>query len=141
MTTLQREREFTVLGDWGDLEGASGDALSTVWVVTEEYLADNRDTVVALLEQVQAGYDQTYKDKDSWLALASELLPDTDPDQLTQAYDYYVDIDMYPKSGEPPVTEELWTGLDEFYRQIGEYEQTASSDMVDFELVAEVAGS
>lgn len=141
VTTLQAEGDFTVLGDWGDLEGASGDALSTVWVVSEDYLADNRDAVVALLEQVQAGYDQTYEDKDSWLALATELLPDADADQLSQAYDYYVDIGMYPQSGEPPVTEESWTGLDEFFRQIGEYEQTASPDMVDFELVAEVAGS
>lgn len=31
--------------------------------------------------------------------------------------------------------------MDAFFRQIGEYDQTASPDMVDFEIVAEVAGN
>lgn len=140
VAALQDEGDFTVLGSWGDLEGDSSAALSTVWVVTEDYLAESRDTVVALMEQVQAGYDETYADKDAWLSLATEELPDADPDRLSEAYDYYTETQMYPQSGEAPLTEESWSGLDAFFRQIGEYEQSASPDMADFELIAEVAG-
>lgn len=141
VAALQEQGEFNILGDWGDLTGESGDALATTWVVSEDYLAQNREQVVAFLRHIQDGYDQAFASKDDWLSLATELLPDANADQLAEAYDYYVEVGMYPNSGEPPLTPERWAGLDEFFRQIGEYDQTASPDMVDFELVAEVANS
>jgi hypothetical protein len=47
---------------------------------------------------------------------------------------------MYPQSGEPPITPELWETWNEFFTQIGEYEQPASEEVVDYELVKAVAG-
>src|SRR5690606_25184946 len=137
---LQQEGDFNVLGDWGDLSGDSAAAIATAWVVTEDYLAEERDTVQAFLEHIQAGYDTFYEDKEAWLSLATETLPDVDEAALQEAYDYYVDVEMYPTGDEPPITEERWAGLDGFFRQIGEYEQEAPIDMVDMEMVAAIAG-
>lgn len=141
VAALQEQGDYNVLGSWGDLEGESADAMATAWVVSESYLEQNRDTVVAFLNHIQDGYDQAYDDKDAWVSLATETLPDVDEQVLGDAYDYYIEVGMYPRSGEPPLTEERWAGLDDFFRQIGEYDQAASPEMVDFELVEEVARS
>lgn len=135
---LQDQGDFTVLGSWADLTGSSGDAIATGWVVTEKYLAENRDTLVAFLTTVQAGYDTAYADEAAWTALATQELPDVSAEHLAAAYEYYTSAGMYPTSGTPPITQERWTGLDEFFRQIGEYEQAAPLDMVDLDVVAEV---
>lgn len=138
---LQEEGDFNVLGSWGDLQGASADALATAWVVSEDALESDRDRIQAFLGAIQAGYDEVYADKDAWMAVATEAIPDIDEERLGEAYDYYTSIAMYPQSGQNPITEERWTGLDEFFRQIGEYEQAAPIDMVDLEMVAAVSGS
>jgi len=141
VAALQEEGDYNVLGSWGDLEGESANALATAWVVADSYLDENRDEIVAFLQHVQDGYDSVYEDKDAWTEMATETLPDVDETSLGEAYDYYTDVGMYPQSGEPPVTEQSWAGMDAFFRQIGEYDQTASPDMVDFEIVAEVSGN
>ena len=138
---LQEKDDFNVIGSWADLGGDSANAAATVWVTSEEYLADNRDAVVGFLKALQAGYDQFYADKDAWLSKATETLPDADEEVLAQAYDYYAEEEMYPKSGQPPLTEERWKSMDGFFRQIGEYEQAAEMDMVDLEVAAEASGS
>lgn len=138
---LQAQGDFNVLASWADLTGSSGDAIATVWVATESFLAENRDRVVDFLTDVQAGYDETYADEGAWLALAEELIPDVDPDDLAAAYAYYTEAEMYPRSGTAPITEERWAGLDDFFQQIGEYEESASIDMVDLGIVDEVSGS
>lgn len=137
---LQKQGDFNILGDWEDLEGPSADAMATGWVVTEQYLEENRDVVTTFVEHMQAGYDQAYEDKDAWMEKATTLLSDADEDALSQAYDFYVENGMYPRSGEPPTTPESWENLDGFFRQIGEYEQEAPADMVDFDLMSQVAG-
>lgn len=139
--SLQEQGDFNVLGSWGDLEGDSADALATAWVVSNEFLESDRDRVQAFLEAVQEGYDTVYEDKDAWMEVASEEVPDLDEGRLSEAYDYYTSIDMYPRSGDNPITEERWNGLDGFFRQIGEYEQEAPIDMVDLEMVAAVNGA
>lgn len=139
VVALQEQGEFTVLGSWGDLEGESANALATAWVVTEEYLESDRATVVEFLGHIQDGYDSFYDDKEGWLALAAELIPDVDEGALDQAYDYYTEVDMYPTGDTAPITEERWAGLDTFFRQIGEYEQEAPLDMVALDVIAEVA--
>lgn len=137
---LQDQGEFNVLGSWGDLEGDSADAMATAWVVSNEALETDRDRIQAFLEAVQEGYDTVYEDKDAWMAVATEEVPDLAEERLSDAYDYYTSIDMYPRSGTNPVTEDRWIGLDGFFRQIGEYEQEATLDMVDLEMVAAVNG-
>lgn len=138
---LQEEGDFNILGDWEDLGGDSANAVATVWVVSEEKLETERDTVIEFLSHLQDGYDRFYEDKDAWMAKAEELLPDADAETLSEAYDYYAEVGMYPRSGEPPLTEERWEGMDGFFRQIGEYDQAAELDMVDLDVVAEVSGS
>lgn len=141
VVALQEEGDFNILGDWEDLGGDSANAVATVWVASEEKLATDRDTIVEFLSHLQDGYDRFYEDKDAWMAKAEELLPDADTETLSEAYDYYLEVEMYPQSGEPPLTEERWEGMDGFFRQIGEYEQAAELDMVDLEIVAEVSGT
>jgi ABC-type nitrate/sulfonate/bicarbonate transport system substrate-binding protein len=137
---LQKQGSFNILGDWGDLTGTSADAIATGWVVSEEYLAANEPRVVEFLKHVQAGYDTAYSDKTAWTTLAERLLPDADPAELSLAYDYYVEVGMYPRSGTQPLTQERWTGLDGFFRQIGEYDQEAPSSMVDLAIANEING-
>jgi len=138
---LQKQGDFNVLGSWKDLTGPSGDAIATVWVATDSFISQHEDQLVDFLKDVQAGYDKTYADEDAWLALAQELVPDVDPADLKDAYAYYTGSDMYPESGVPPITEERWAGLNDFFQQIGEYDQSASIDMVDLDIVDEVNGS
>ena len=140
VVSIQKEGEFNVLGGFGDLSGASSDAIATVWVTTEETLEARRGDIVAFLQAIQGGYDAFYADKDAWLALATELLPDASPEDLALAYDYYSEVEMYAKSGTPPITAERWAAMDGFFVQIGEYEQAADISMVDLEVVAEANG-
>jgi ABC-type nitrate/sulfonate/bicarbonate transport system substrate-binding protein len=138
--TLQEQGDFNIIGSWDELTGTSADAMATVWVTTDSYLEDNRDKVADFLTKVQEGYDQVYEDEAAWQAKAEELLPDADPETLKKAYDYYTGVDMYPHSGTSPLTEERWEAMDTFFRQIGEYEETAPLDIVDFELANEISG-
>jgi NitT/TauT family transport system substrate-binding protein len=132
--TLQEEGSFEILGGWNDIEGPSQDAISTVWVTSEEYYNENKDSLQDLATNLQAGYDQFYEDKDAWMELAGSTL-EVDDERLSQTYDFYLEQEMYPVSGEPPLTPEHWTRLDEFFREIGEYEDEASDDIVDYDII------
>lgn len=140
VVAIQKEGSFNILGGFGDLGGDSANAIATVWVTSEATLDEKRDDIVAFLSAVQGGYDTFYEDKDAWLALATELLPDASPEDLALAYDYYSQVGMYAKSGTPPITAERWAAMDGFFVQIGEYEQAADISMVDLDVVAEANG-
>jgi ABC-type nitrate/sulfonate/bicarbonate transport system substrate-binding protein len=138
--TLQDEGDFTILGDWSDLDGDSASAFNTVWVVSGSFLENNRERVAEFLTSVQATYDSFYEDKDAWIAATTDELPDVREDFLPQIYDYYYEAQFYPRSGTPALTEEQWEGMDAFFRNLGEYNQPADLAMVDFDMIAEVAG-
>jgi ABC-type nitrate/sulfonate/bicarbonate transport system substrate-binding protein len=140
LLAIQKEGDFNILGTWTDIEGPSANAVSTVWVTSEEYYNENKATLQAFAEELQKGYDQFYEDKEAWLDFASERLPDVDRETLSETYDFYKEQEMYPQSGEPPITPELWESWNEFFTQIGEYDQPASEEIVDYELVNAVAG-
>ena len=139
--TLQDNGDFTVLGDWSDLEGDSASAFNTVWVTSGKFLADNRQRVVEFLQDVQISYDEFYQDEQAWITATTEELPDVRDDFLPRIYEYYYDAGFYPRTGTAPLTMEQWQGMDEFFRSLGEYNQEADPGMVDFELIAEVAGN
>jgi ABC-type nitrate/sulfonate/bicarbonate transport system substrate-binding protein len=139
--TLQDEGQFTILGDWSDLKGESASAFNTVWVVTGEYLANNRDRVVDFLQNVQSAYDEFYQGEQAWTAENVERLPDVREDFLPRIYDYYTEANFYPHSGTPPLTLEQWQSMDSFFRQLGEYNQPADPSMVDFDVITEVSGN
>lgn len=133
--TLQEEGNFNILGTWADIEGPSSEALSTVWVASEEFWQANRDRLRELATALQQGYDTFYADKQVWLDLATEILPDVDEERLSRSYDFYRESEMYPRSGEAPLTPELWQTNDRFFREIGEYEDPASDEIVDYEII------
>lgn len=139
--TLQDKGQFTILGDWSDLEGDSASAFNTVWVTSGKFLANNRDRVVKFLQNVQTGYDEFYADKDAWVAETSKRLPDVPADYLPRIYDYYAEGGFYPKAGTAPLTEAQWGEMDSFFRQLGEYNQPADPSMVDFGVINEVSGT
>jgi ABC-type nitrate/sulfonate/bicarbonate transport system substrate-binding protein len=137
--TLQEEGNFNILGYWSDIEGPSVNAISTVWVASEEYYNENKETLAELATHLQEGYDKFYADKDAWSELASETV-DVDNERLNKSYDFYLESEMYPKSGEPPLTPELWKTLDGFFIQIGEYEDPASDEIVDYDIIEQASG-
>jgi NitT/TauT family transport system substrate-binding protein len=136
--TLQEEGEFNIMGYWSDIEGPSSEAISTVWVASEEYYNESKESLTELATQLQAGYDRFYEDKQAWLDLASEVVQ-VDRNRLNQSYNFYKETEMYPVSGQAPLTPELWKTLDEFFIQIGEYEDPASDDIVDYEIIQEAS--
>jgi NitT/TauT family transport system substrate-binding protein len=132
--TLQEEGEYNIMGTWGDIEGPSRDAISTVWVASEDYYKENKERLQALAVELQKGYNTFYDSKDAWMTLGSSVV-DVDEERLSQSYDFYEKDQMYPVSGEPPLTSELWKTLDGFFRQIGEYEDPASDEIVDYDII------
>jgi NitT/TauT family transport system substrate-binding protein len=132
--TLQEEGNYNIMGTWGDIEGPSRDAISTVWVASEDYYNENKERLQALAVELQKGYNTFYESKDAWMNLGSNAI-DVDEGRLSQSYDYYEEEQMYPVSGEPPLTPELWKTLDGFFRQIGEYEDPASDEIVDYDII------
>lgn len=137
--TLQAEGDYNIIGTWGDIEGPSADAISTVWVASEEFYEQNADRLQEFAGHLADGYATFYEDKQAWVDLASELLPDVDTDRLEQSYDFYLEQEMYPKPGESALTPELWADMDEFFTQIGEYEDPASDEIVDYEIIETAA--
>lgn len=138
--TLQEEGDYNILGAWGDIEGPSANALSTVWVASEEYYNDHRDALQNFATELQKGYDAFYEDKDAWIELAASIV-DVDEARLEKTYDFYNEQQMYPRSGEAPLTPELWGEMDEFFRQIGEYEDEARDDIVDYDIINAASGA
>lgn len=136
--TLQEEGKFNIMGYWSDIEGPSSEAISTVWVASEDYYKENKESLTELAVHLQGGYDKFYEDKQAWLDLASEVVQ-VDQNRLNQSYDFYEKTEMYPVSGQAPLTPELWGTLDEFFIQIGEYEDPASDDIVDYNIIQEAS--
>ena len=141
LAQLKKEGDYHQLGTWGDLGGQAGSVLGTAWVTTEENYAKNKDRLTEFVKQLQKGYDRFYTDKEGWLALAKEKLPDVDQSLLPDVYDVYAGQDMYPKSGEPAVTPEKFAQNDAFFRELGEWEEPQSDELVAFDLVDAGAGA
>jgi ABC-type nitrate/sulfonate/bicarbonate transport system substrate-binding protein len=138
--SLQEEGDFNVIGRWGDIEGPSADAISTVWVTTDQYAEQNKERLTAVVKALQDAYTKFYEDKQGWVDFTNERLPDVGVERLEQTYDFYKEQEMYPVATEPPLTPELWKSLNEFFTQIGEYEDPQGDDMVDYEILNSASG-
>ena len=103
-------------------------------MASEDYYKENKERLQALAVELQKGYNTFYDSKDAWMTLGSSVV-DVDEERLSQSYDFYEKDQMYPVSGEPPLTSELWKTLDGFFRQIGEYEDPASDEIVDYDII------
>ena len=138
--TLQAEGDFNILAVWGDIPGPSANAISSVWFASEEYYNDHQEVLQDFATELQKGYDVFYEDKVAWMELAKSIV-DYDDARLEKTYDFYNEQEMYPRSGEAPLTPELWSALDEFFREIGEYEDEANDDVVDYDIINAVSGA
>lgn len=138
--TLEEEGDFNIIATWGDLSGPSSDAISTVWISSEQFFEPNRERLLEFTNHLENAYADFYADKDAWLEAGREHLPDVDEGRMSESYDYYNDIEMYATAGEPPITQEKWESLDGFFREIGEYEDPADPSNVAFDFMADVAG-
>ena len=138
--TLQEEKDYPILGAWADIEGPSVDAISTVWVASEQYYNENKEALEEFATNLQEGYTSFYEDKAGWMELAATVV-DVDEERLDTTYEFYNEQEMYPKPGEPALTPELWKQLDGFFREIGEYEDPATDDIVDYEMIETASGA
>jgi ABC-type nitrate/sulfonate/bicarbonate transport system substrate-binding protein len=132
--------DFHSLGAWSDLEGDAKSVVATVWVAKTEDLANDREKYQAFAEELQTGYDRFYEDKDGWVDLASEKLPDVDASLLPGTYDVYEEVGMYPKTGTAPLTPEQFDIIDAFYQDVGEFEESLSDEIIDWDMINEVSG-
>ena len=138
--TLQEEDDYNILGAWADIDGPSVDAISTVWVASEEYYNENKEGLEEFAINLQEGYTSFYEDKEGWMEKAASVV-DVDDERLDKTYEFYKEQEMYPVAGEPALTPELWKQLDGFFREIGEYEDPASDDVVDYEIIETASGT
>jgi hypothetical protein len=68
-------------------------------------------------------------------------VPDVDQSLLPDVYETYVGQDMYPKSGQPPITPESFVATETFYRQLGGWDDEQSDEIVAFDLVDAGSGT
>ncbi len=140
LAQLKREGDYHQLGTWGDLGGQAGSVVGTAWITTEEKYAKDKERLTQFVQSMQKGYDRFYTDKDGWLALAKEKLPDVEQPLLPAVYEVYKGQDMYPRSGTPSLTPETFAKNDAFFRDLGEWEDELSDKLVAFDLVNAGAG-
>ena len=140
LAQLKQEGDYHQLGTWNDLGGQAGSVVGTAWITTEEKYAKNKQQLTEFVRSMQKGYDRFYTDKAGWLALAKEKLPDVDQSLLPEVYEVYKGQDMYPRSGTPSLTPETFAKNDAFFRDLGEWEDELSDDLVAFDLIDAGAG-
>ncbi len=140
LAQLKQEGDYHQLGTWGDLGGQAGAVVGTAWITTEEKYAKDKEQLTEFVKTMQKGYDRFYTDKDGWLAMAKAKLPDVDQSLLPEVYEVYKGQDMYPRSGTPSLTPETFAQNDAFFRDLGEWEDELSDELVAFDLINAGAG-
>lgn len=135
LAALQKEGGYHAIASWADLEGDASKAIGTVWVTTDEKYEQMKPQLTELVKLLQAGYNETYEDKQAWVALAESELEDVDHALLPDVYDIYVERSMYPKAEQPALTPATWTANEAFYRSVGEWEEPQSDDLVAYDLI------
>ncbi len=140
LAQLKKEGDYQQLGTWADLGGEAGAVLGTAWITTEEKYEKDKARLTEFVKTMQKGYDRFYTDKDAWLELAKSKLPDVDQTLLPDVYEVYKGQDMYPRSGTPSLTPETFAKNDAFFRDLGEWEDELSDELVAFDLINAGAG-
>lgn len=135
LAALMKEGDFNNLGTWADLQGDAGQAIGTAWITTDEIYEEQKDRLEAFVKELQKGYNKAYADKEAWIALAESELSDIDHSLLPDVYDIYIEREMYPKAGEPALTEEIFEANDTFYRSLGEWDEPQDGSGVAFDLI------
>jgi ABC-type nitrate/sulfonate/bicarbonate transport system substrate-binding protein len=135
LAQLRQKGGYHELGTWADLSGQAGAVLGTAWITTEPFYAKNKARLSAFVKSLQGGYDRFYSDKAAWLSLAAKTLPDVDKSLLPGVYDTYKKQQMYPRAGSPAITPAVFKANDAFFRNLGEWDDPLSSDVIAYDLV------
>lgn len=141
LAALKEEGDYTELATWGDLSGDAASVRGTAWITTEEIYERDKEALTTLVQSLQEGYDIAYADEQAWLDAAASAVPDVDQEQLPVVYDTYVGQDMYPKSGEAPITPESFAVAEQFFRELGGWEDEQGDEIVAYDLVAAGSGT
>ena len=137
----QAPGDYHTLGGWRDLEGDAQSVIATVWVTMADNIEQDPDRYLTLAEELQKGYDTFYDDKQAWIDLATETLPDVDPSLFSDAYDVYRDQRMYPQSGTAPLTPTQQEEMDNFLYDLETFEEEPTGEGVDFDIINEASGA
>lgn len=141
LAQLRKQGGYHELGTWADLSGEAEAVLGTAWITTEKLYNSDKDRLREFVRSMQSGYDRFYADKDAWVALAGETLPDVDQELLPGVYDVYRKQEMYPKAGTPALTPAVYEANDAFFRDLGEWEDPVEDDVIAYDLVEVGAGA
>lgn len=138
----QQGTKLTTLGVWKDLTGDANEAVNGVWIVRRDVFDQNRSTMERLARMIQGAYDRFYADKAAWISLANVILPgDYDSASLSGTYDFYTQLQMYPKSGTDPFPLSRLQALNKFFTSAGIIKLPVSSRFIEFGLIRSVAQS
>jgi ABC-type nitrate/sulfonate/bicarbonate transport system substrate-binding protein len=138
---LQKQGDYQELATWNDLTGRASAARGTAWITTEKKYESDKEALTELVKDLQEGYDVAYADKEAWLAAAEAAVPDVDASLLPAVYETYTESNMYPKSGEPPITPESFAATETFYRSLGGWADEQSDEIVAYDIVEAASGS
>jgi ABC-type nitrate/sulfonate/bicarbonate transport system substrate-binding protein len=137
LAQLRKQGGYHELGTWADLSGSAESVLGTAWITTEDFYKGNKQRLQAFVKAMQGGYDRFYSDKQAWVNLAQEKLPDVEQDLLPGVYDVYRKAQMYPRAGTAALTPEIFKANDTFFRDLGEWEDPIADDVIAYDLVDE----
>jgi ABC-type nitrate/sulfonate/bicarbonate transport system substrate-binding protein len=135
LAQLRQKGGYHELGTWADLSGQAGAVLGTAWITTEPFYNKNKARLTAFVKALQKGYDRFYADKAGWLSLAAKTLPDVDESLLPGVDETYKKQQMYPRAGSPAITPAAFKANDAFFRDLGEWDDPLSQDVIAYDLV------
>lgn len=135
VVTLQESgKNYEVIASFADV---APEAISSVWVTTEDYAKANVDILKQFAVSLAKGYDQAAKDKNAWMTRAAKALPQVDQARLGTTYDFYAKVHNFPTT--PFLTQDLWDKMNAFYISAGEFEDPAPYDLVVKDVVQAAA--
>lgn len=133
LTLKEGGKPYEIIASFYDV---APEAIASTWVTTADFAAANQDLLVQFGTAMEQGYQQAYDSKESWLAKAKQLLPDLPESRLSETYDFYRSVNMFPKA--PFYTQEIWDKMNEFYISAAEYEDPAPFELVTTDVLAAV---
>ena len=131
LTLREGGKNYGIIGSFSDI---APEAISSAWVTMDSYAQANPQVMKDLAAAVAQGYVVAATDKEAWMAKALETLPMVPEERLSETYEFYSTIGMFPQS--PYYTEELWAAMNDFFISVGEFEDPAPYDMVVSDAVA-----
>jgi ABC-type nitrate/sulfonate/bicarbonate transport system substrate-binding protein len=125
LTLREGGKQYELIASFYDV---APEAIATAWVTSADFAAANPELLATFVQGMGEGYAQAGEDKAAWMTKAESML-DVPTERLEQTYDFYSDINMFPKA--PFFTPEIWEQMNAFYVGAGEFEDPAPWEMVN----------